>query len=125
MRNYLDLEKIRFEERLMVKWEIDDALLNKQIPPFSVQMMAENAIKHGISELKDGGEVVVSVVRSDRGFELKIANSGVLTERVDLGVGIANIKQRLALQFGGDATYSLEEIGDQVVAKIEFIDEGV
>lgn len=125
VRNYLDLEKIRFEERLLVHWEIDDSLLNKQIPPFSVQMMAENAIKHGISELKDGGEVVVSVVRSGRGFELKIANSGVLAERVDLGVGIANIKQRLDLQFGADATYSLEEIGGQVIAKIEFIDEGV
>jgi two-component system, LytTR family, sensor kinase len=125
VRNYLDLEKVRFEERLMVHWEIDDSLLSKQIPPFSVQMMAENAVKHGISERKDGGEVVVSVLRCEAGFELKIANSGVLSQKIDLGVGIANIKQRLELQFGGAAKYSLEEIGDQVVAKIEFIDEGI
>ena len=125
VRNYLDLEKIRFEERLNVQWEIDDSLLSKQIPPFSIQMMAENAVKHGISNLKEGGVVIVSIIRTDVGFSLQIKNSGELGTKTDLGVGIQNIKQRLKLQFGGTAKYSLAQVEGHVVAKIEFTDEGI
>ena len=125
VRSYLDLEKIRFEERLNVRWEIDDHLLSQEIPPFSVQMMVENAVKHGISARKEGGDVVVSTVRSEIGFSLQITNSGELGQTVDLGVGIQNIKQRLKLQFGDKAHYSLIQIGGEVVAKIEFTDERV
>ena len=125
VRNYLDLEKIRFEERLNVQWEIDDSLLFKEIPPFSIQMMAENAVKHGISNRKEGGNVIVSITRSDGGFTLQIKNSGELGTTTDLGVGIQNIKQRLNLQFGVSAHFSLIQIGEHVVAKIEFTDERI
>lgn len=125
VRNYLDLEKIRFEERLTVEWEIDDSLLSKEIPPFAVQMMAENAIKHGISNRKEGGVVVVSVLRLNDGFTLQIRNSGELGNAIDLGVGVQNIKQRLKLQFGNDAIFHLEQKDGEVVAKIEFKDERV
>ena len=125
VRNYLDLERIRFEERLIVHWEIDDSLLLIEIPPFSMQMMAENAVKHGISNLKEGGEVVVSVLRTNHGFTLQIVNSGELGRTIDLGVGIQNIKQRLKLQFGEDATYTIAQSGEQVIAKIEFKNERV
>ena len=125
VRNYLDLEKIRFEERLNVQWEIDDSLLSKEIPPFSLQMMAENAVKHGISNLKEGGTIMISIVRTDIGFALRLKNTGELCTTVDLGVGIQNIKQRLKLQFGSNAAYSLVELDGQVIAKIEFKDEGI
>ena len=125
VRNYLDLEKIRFEERLNVQWEIDDSLLFKEIPPFSVQMMAENAVKHGISNLKEGGNVKVSIIQTAGGFTLQIMNSGELGTTTDLGVGIQNIKQRLTLQFGASAQYSLVQIDGHVVAKIEFRDERI
>ncbi|MDG1333548.1 MAG: histidine kinase [Crocinitomicaceae bacterium] len=125
VRNYLDLEKIRFEERLNVQWEIDDSLLTKEIPPFSIQMMAENAVKHGISNLKEGGIIVISIIRTDVGFALQLKNTGELGTTVDLGVGIQNIKQRLKLQFGSNASYTLGGEDGQVVAKIEFKDEGI
>ncbi|MBK6525879.1 MAG: histidine kinase [Crocinitomicaceae bacterium] len=48
--NYLKLEQIRFEERLNVKVQIDDAAKNCQIPPLMVQTIVENSIKHGISK---------------------------------------------------------------------------
>lgn len=88
-------------------------------------MMAENAVKHGISNLKEGGNVVVSIVRTDVGFNLQIKNSGELGTETDLGVGIQNIKQRLQLQFGADASYSLDQVEGYVVAKIEFRDERI
>jgi len=124
-KSYLDLEKIRFEERLKVDWEIDDQLEHFEIPPFSMQMMVENAIKHGISNLKDGGVVKVKAYSENDIVYLEVINSGDLKDVVDLGVGIQNIKQRLALQYGDAASFSIEEIDGYVYAKMSFKNESI
>lgn len=124
-KSYLDLEKIRFEERLQVEWEIDNGLEFFQIPPFSMQMMVENAIKHGISNLKDGGVVKIKVYRHDTTVFLEVINSGDLKDVVDLGVGIENIKQRLGLQYGDAAHFSLVENEGYVYAKMSFKNENI
>lgn len=124
-KSYLDLEKIRFEERLQVSWEIDNELEHFMIPPFSLQMMIENAIKHGISNLKEGGEVVVKAYRADHSVNVEVINSGTLKTVVDLGVGIQNVKQRLQLQYGEKANFSLTEQDGVVISKMTFEDEGV
>lgn len=124
-KSYLDLEKIRFEERLKVVWELEGGLEDFQIPPFSLQMMIENAIKHGISELKEGGVVIVRAYRLHDGVCVEVENSGTLKSVVDLGVGIQNVKQRLSLQYGGSANFSLSESDGVVIAKMIFSDERV
>jgi hypothetical protein len=124
-KSYLDLEKIRFEERLSVDWEIDEKLEKFEIPPFSMQMMVENAIKHGISNLKDGGVVKIKAYREEDVVFLEVINSGDLKEVVDLGVGIQNIKQRLALQYGEAASFSIKEVEGYVYAKMSFKNEGI
>ena len=124
-KSYLDLEKIRFEERLQVSWEIDDSLESFQIPPFSLQMMIENAIKHGISHLKEGGMVTVKAYKLNKAVCIEVQNSGNLRQVVDLGVGIQNVKQRLSLQYGNLAVFSLEEKNGNVYAKMIFEDESV
>lgn len=125
-KNYLDLEKIRFEERLQIQWEIDESLEHFEIPPFSLQMMIENAIKHGISNLKDGGYVVVKAYRDeDKLMVLEVMNSGTLGGIKDLGVGIQNVQKRLALQYGDKAKFELTEIKGKVQAKMIFNDEGI
>lgn len=124
-KNYLDLEKIRFEERLKVDWEIDGKLEDFLIPPFSLQMMVENAIKHGISNLRDGGIVRIKAYKRENTVYLEVVNSGDLREVVDLGVGIQNIKQRLKLQYGDMARFSLEEHDGYVYAKMSFNNEGI
>lgn len=124
-KSYLDLEKIRFEERLKVDWEIDDELENFEIPPFSMQMMVENAIKHGISNLKDGGVVKIRAYCEGDVVFLEVINSGDLKDVVDLGVGIQNIKQRLALQYGDAASFSIEEVDGYVYAKMSFKNESI
>jgi LytS/YehU family sensor histidine kinase len=124
-KSYLDLEKIRFEERLKVSWEIDNELEHFMIPPFALQMMIENAIKHGISNLKEGGEVVVKAFKQDDDVIVEVANSGTLKSVVDLGVGIQNVKQRLQLQYGDKASCSLAEKDGTVIAKMIFEYEGV
>lgn len=124
-KSYLDLEKIRFEERLQVEWEIDDALESFEIPPFAMQMMVENAIKHGISNLKEGGVVKIRAYRESNTVFLEVINSGDLKDVVDLGVGIQNIKQRLALQYGDAASFSIKEVEGYVYAKMSFTNESI
>lgn len=124
-KSYLDLEKIRFEERLKVIWEMEPGLDQFQIPPFSLQMMIENAIKHGISELKEGGLVIVRAYKLENGVCIEVENSGSLKSVVDLGVGIQNVKQRLSLQYGGLANFEIEEKNGVVIAKMIFIHERI
>lgn len=119
-RNYLDLEKIRFEDRLRIEWELDPSLDSFEIPPFSLQMMIENAIKHGISNLVNGGVVKVIISGNAKEVCVSVENSGNLKEVVDLGVGIQNVKRRLLLQYGEGASFHLNELDGKVVAKMTF-----
>lgn len=124
-KSYLDLEKIRFEERLSVEWEVNENLEHFQIPPFSLQMMVENAIKHGISNLKNGGVVKIKAYQEEGAVIVEVVNSGDLKEVVDLGVGIQNIKRRLSLQYGQLADFNLVESNGFVHAKMSFSNERV
>lgn len=119
-KSYLELEKVRFEERLTIEWEIVAGLENFQIPPFTLQMLVENAIKHGISNLRDGGIVCVRIYEGDTTIFIEVKNSGNLEEVVDLGVGIENIKQRLMLQYGEGASFELKEENNFVYAIMKF-----
>ena len=118
--NYLDLEKVRFEERLTVKWELDDQLNSFMIPPFSVQMLVENAIKHGISSLIEGGEIAIKTIKSDDEISITIENSGTLKTEIDLGIGIENTRRRLDLQYNGKAKFHLVEKDNKVISSITF-----
>ncbi len=118
--NYLDLEKVRFEERLTIKWELDDQLNSFMIPPFSVQMLVENAIKHGISSLIEGGEIAIKTIKSDDEISITIENSGTLKTEIDLGIGIENTRRRLDLQYNGKAKFNLVEKDNKVISSITF-----
>lgn len=119
-KSYLELEKIRFEERLNVEWELTPGLENFAIPPFTLQLMVENAIKHGISNLKNGGKVTIAAMDAGDMISVQVTNSGSLKSVADLGVGIENIKQRLALQYQQGAEFKIEEIDGYVIAKMNF-----
>lgn len=123
--NYLELEKIRFEERLTVIWDIDDRLNHFEIPPFCLQMLVENAIKHGISNMIQGGAIKISTLREDGYVKIHVINSGELGKLVDTGIGIANTRRRLDIQFKGRAEFILAQEGNNVVATLIFNDENV
>ena len=119
-KSYLELEKIRFEERLTIIWELSPGLEQFQIPPFALQMLVENAIKHGISNLRDGGVVRVRIHEDENTIFIEVKNSGNLEDVVDLGVGIENIRQRLLLQYGEGASFELKEENNFVYATMKF-----
>ena len=70
VENYLKLEKIRFEERLIVKWAIPQNTDSIMFPPFLLQMLVENALKHGVAGLKEGGEINIIIKQNNRVFQL-------------------------------------------------------
>lgn len=119
-KDYLELESIRFEDRLRVEYEIDEDTLDQQIPPMMLQTLVENAIKHGISKHKEGGLIkVISDFRNNH-HELIVRNTGRLSdERNGDGFGIASTQNRLAILYGNKAKFELKDIaGEMVEAKV-------
>lgn len=119
---YLELEKIRYEERLTYSIEIQDACKNIQVPPMLIQTLVENGIKHGISQTIAGGTIQIKGICKENHAEISVQNPGKLNEDIledDKGVGIENSKFRLKLLFGNNAEISLHQLtNDQVEALI-------
>ena len=117
--NYIALSKIQFENRLQFEKKIDESTYQFQIPPMIIQLLVENAAKHGISNLKDGGKIKLEIQKKENGIQILVSNSGKLKIAKDsTQLGLKNIKQRLNLLYGDKATFSLNEINDAVVAEI-------
>ncbi len=118
--NYIALSKIQMEDRLQFVKDIEKDTQSIMIPPMVIQLLIENAAKHGISNLKEGG--VISLVTTKNGNELliKVSNTGKLRIAKDsTQLGLQNIRQRLRLQYGAKATFLLEEVNSEVIATIK------
>ncbi|MFC0779939.1 sensor histidine kinase [Flavobacterium sp. HJSW_4] len=116
VKDYLELEKIRFEERLEVKIETNVNLSSHFILPFSIQLLVENAIKHGIEKRKNGGFINVKAELIQDFIKITVQNSGKLnTEVQSSGIGLTNLKKRLLLQYNTEATFDIKELGNETV----------
>jgi LytS/YehU family sensor histidine kinase len=101
VQNYLNLESIQFEDRLQYKLEIKPETLELEIPPMAIQLLVENAIKHGISDLPDGGLINIRSFLQNDHLIVEVVNSGQLREGVrGTGIGLKNASDRLKLLFG-------------------------
>ncbi|MEX2567636.1 MAG: histidine kinase [Cyclobacteriaceae bacterium] len=126
VKDYLNLESIRFEERLTVHYEIEKKAYQYRIPPMMLQTIVENAIKHGISNLIKGGliEVKCTVGLLDDLY-IWVRNSGQLkmdrkSKKSGEGHGLANTVQRLKLIYGNRASFKIFNYGlDFVVTEIK------
>jgi len=102
---YLAMEKIRFEERLSVSTSFDPELSGVLIPPFMIQTLVENGIKHGISKRTQGGEIRIAISRDQDFLNVVIENSGEFQPTPGHeGIGIANTLNRLSLLYGDRAS---------------------
>ncbi len=122
VRDYLDLEKIRYEDRLHIEWEINAPTNQLIIPPMLLQTIVENGIKHGISKLVKGGVISIRARHDEEHLYLSVINSGKLgpAESTSTGKGLANAKQRLQLIYGELAHLSIQNIADdRVETRIE------
>ena len=76
LQQYLELEKERFEERLDVEINVDDAALDVRIPPMLLQPLVENAVRHGIAPTLDGGTICISIQCSRGGIDVEVRDTG-------------------------------------------------
>lgn len=116
VKDYLELEQIRFEDRLKVEYEIDEDTLDQQVPPMMLQTLVENAIKHGISKQINGGFIKVISDFTDSHHELIVENTGYLNGTKSLeGFGISSTINRLKLLYGNDAYFEIKNINGNMV----------
>lgn len=128
INRYLDLEKMRFGERLSVEIEIDPAVKDAKVPCMLLQPLVENAIKHGISQIsrpgmirlqstRKNGKLLITIDDNGPGFNAS-AHTGKNT-----GMGLSNCRERMELLFGRDFRFELSQSplpGARVVISIPF-----
>lgn len=119
--DYLQLEKIRFEERLQFSINTDAESTTFLVPPMMIQTLVENAVKHGISSQVKGGEILLSASLQTQGLEIRIDNPGRLGNTESDGFGILNTRQRLGLIYGNAASFQIEQSGPETVTARLFI----
>jgi LytS/YehU family sensor histidine kinase len=100
INNYLDIQKIRFGERLEVKLEISPEANNQKIPCFLIHPLVENAVKYGIETSPVPLRIEISAAKTGQQLMIKVSNTGKLVEptandKNGTGTGLNNIKQRL------------------------------
>lgn len=113
LKNYLALEKMRFEEKLNVEWDISTK--DFMIPSLTVQPLVENAVKHGICKSENGGTVKISTVESENFFEVIVTDNGEgfdtneLSQEKNAHIGIDNVRNRLEKMCSGELVIKSEK----------------
>jgi LytS/YehU family sensor histidine kinase len=127
LQRYLDIQKVRFGDRLQVSVDIPAELLRAQVPNLLLQPLVENAIKHGIAKRVVGGTVRVAGTCHDGNLHLSIYNDGptLLTDwqATHTGVGIGNLRTRLQILHGNEFGLQLRRVdsgGVEVVVTLPF-----
>lgn len=105
---YLEIEKIRFEERLRIQVRIQPEALDGLVPAFSLQPLVENALRHGIGPRESGGFLAIEGRRVEGGLVIRITDDGAGSKEVPVreGIGLTNTRSRLRELYGGAASLS-------------------
>lgn len=107
---YIAIVKIQMESRLVFEKNIPEKLLPYLMPPMILQLLVENAIKHGIDELRYGGVIVLEGYEHEHDLKFMIKNNKPAKQNTTLhnmGIGLANIEQRLHLLYGDKASLKI------------------
>jgi two-component system, LytTR family, sensor kinase len=118
---YLELEKIRFGDRLDVHIDLQEETLDAKVPPAMILTFAENAIKHGITQLPDGGVIEIKSTSNSHTIKVEVCNTGKLKENESKGIGLKNSTKRLQTLFGEKAELLLQsKSSDKVSVSITY-----
>jgi len=110
IRAYLNIYKIRMGEMLRFSIEVPDSLRQRFFPPMLIQPLVENALKHGIEPMVEGGEIMIKAVEEAGFIRIEISDNGRgFLNFKNNGVGIANVRERLKLLHGERGRLMIEE----------------
>jgi two-component system, LytTR family, sensor kinase len=110
LKRYLEIQQVRFGERLQASMQIDADALPVLVPILMLQPLIENAIKHGIEKRVQGGVIRTTAARSEDRLHLRIYNDGpqALPDEVGTtGIGLSNLRSRLQILYGADFRFEL------------------
>jgi two-component system sensor histidine kinase AlgZ len=122
-KSYLAIESLRLGDRLQIEWQIDQNLLDTEIPSLSIQPLAENAIYHGIEPIAKGGKILISALQIDNKLKLSVSNplmSEKQSSTFKKGNQMAqdNIRQRLQLVYGNKSQFTINDTKDNYTVSL-------
>ena len=106
VKAYLDLLKMRMEERLTIDFQVPDGLRNAAFPPMMLQSLVENAIQHGLENKSEGGNLLVQAEVAHNKLRVTVADDGLgfgAAQSNGTGLGLQSIRERLKLLHGEQA----------------------
>lgn len=118
VNDYLNLEKIRFEERLQFAIHLMPETLSIQVPPMMIQTLVENAVKHGLSKKVAGGTIRITSELQSGLVQIRIDNTGNLSGTDSGGFGIANTRHRLELIYSRTDLFSIYQSDSEIVTAL-------
>jgi two-component system LytT family sensor kinase len=111
LRTYLEIEKVRFGERLTVEFEISEAAAMATVPSLILQPLVENSLKHGLAPKRGDNRLIIRAGWADGALSLSVEDNGVgISKALNSGVGLRNIRERLRTTYGDRASLVLENI---------------
>ncbi len=125
LHHYLELEKIRLQDRLSYQENIDPSLLSQEMPAMMLQPLVENAIKHGISQSPRGGWIRLSLERENGTIQGLVENSlaeSISGKKGDAheSTGLRNLQQRLVLIYGKDVQFTAQPVTHEKIFRVRF-----
>lgn len=124
IRSYLAIEQVRFGEKLKVHYVLDPSTLEDLLPPLTLQPLVENAVKHGLQPLKNGGEIIIKSTKEDSKTVISVCDNGVgippeklesllVDQESDggTGIGLNNVHKRLLCSFGEESGLEITSDG--------------
>jgi hypothetical protein len=122
VRNYLDIELVRFADRLSVQWDVDERLLDALVPAFALQPFVENAIIHGVSRTSGPGQIRIAATAVGDRLQLTVIDNGpgpLLASSRSSGIGLANLRARLDTLYSEEAaSVALTKVSDGTLATL-------
>jgi two-component system, LytTR family, sensor kinase len=119
---YLEIQKVRFADRLSFAVDVPADLLSARVPSLILQPMVENAIKHGIAKRVQGGAISIDAIRSNGTLTLRIFNEGPSLpagwEKTTPGIGVQNVRTRLQSLYGSGFELNLHNVREGVEASL-------
>jgi two-component system, LytTR family, sensor kinase len=114
LRTYVEVQQTLMQERLAVRWDVEPETLDALVPDMILQPLVENSIRHGIAPLARGGRIDISAKRSDGMLLLEVRDNGAgvgAGSKVEAneGVGLSNVRERLAHLYGGEHRFEMSE----------------
>jgi sensor histidine kinase YesM len=120
VRDYLDIENVRFGDRLKYRFEIDPGVIGCLIPKLSLQTLVENSVKYAVATRREGGSIVVRAVSASDGLRLEVSDDGPGFDRdseAPAGHGLALLRDRLQMTLGEGGRLSVQsQPGNTTVA---------